>query len=322
MPVKNAMPFLTDCIFSIQNQCEKNWELIAVDDGSTDESFSILEKFSKEDARINLYKNNGKGITPALKLGYEKANGYYITRMDADDLMPPQKLEKLKKAIEGKSGVVSTGLVEYFPKKEIKDGFKKYEEWLNRLSKTNSNFTEIYKECVIPSPCWMMHRNDFEKIGAFNSETYPEDYDLCFRMYQNKIQVIGVNEILHQWRDHPTRTSRTDPNYADNRFLDLKIKYFFKIDRDRNRPLVIWGAGTKGKLVAKKLIENGEEFSWIAESPKKQGKEIYEKLIEPKELIQSLENPQIIVLVAGENNQNEIIEYLALNGIKKPFLFC
>ena len=322
MPVKNAMPFLTDCLLSIQNQTEKNWELIAVDDGSTDESFSILEKFSKKEARINVYKNNGKGITPALKLGYEKSNGHYITRMDADDLMPSQKLEKLKKAIEGKSGVVSTGLVEYFPKNEIKDGFKKYEVWLNKLTKTHSNFSEIYKECVIPSPCWMMQRNDFEKIGAFNSETYPEDYDLCFRMYQNEMQVIGVNEILHQWRDYPTRTSRTDPNYADNRFLDLKIKYFFKIDRDNSRPLIIWGAGTKGKLVAKKLIEKREKFSWVAENPKKQGKEIYGKRIESKEVINSLENPQMIVLVAGENNQNEIIEYLDLIGLEKPFLFC
>ena len=322
MPVKNAMPFLTDCLLSIQNQNEKNWELIAVDDSSTDESFSILEKSSKTDTRIKVYKNTGKGITPALKLGYEKANGHYITRMDADDLMPVQKLEKLKKAIEGKSGVVSTGLVEYFPKTEIKSGFKKYEEWLNTLTASGANFKEIYKECVIPSPCWMMHRSDFEKIGAFNAATYPEDYDLCFRMYQNDMQVIGIKEMLHQWRDYPTRTSRTDPNYADNRFLNLKIKYFFEIDRDKNRPLVIWGAGTKGKLVAKKLIEKGEKFTWIAESPKKQGKEIYGELIYSVEELKTLKNPQVITLVAGEKNQLEITNKLKTERITESYFFC
>jgi len=322
MPVKNAMPFLIECLDSILNQTEENWELLAVDDHSTDNSLSILKNYSQKDARIKVFKNDGNGITPALKLGYSKSSGAFITRMDADDIMPPKKLQMLREAIENQSQTISTGLVEYFPKKEIKGGFKKYEIWLNQLTSSHSNFKEIYKECVIPSPCWMVHREDFEAIGGFDAATYPEDYDLCFRFYKNNMKVIGVKEILHKWRDYPTRTSRTDSNYSDNRFLDLKIKYFLEIDRQEENPLIIWGAGKKGKAIAKILVEKKIEFNWLTNNSKKIGKEIYGKQLQSEEDLQNFKNPQLIILVAKEEEQEAILHVLSEKEIKDYFFFC
>ena len=62
--------------------------------------------------------------------------------------------------------------------------FFKYEKWINGLTLTGNNYTEIYKECVIPSPCWLIHRNDFENCDGFEPNIYPEDYDLTFRFYK------------------------------------------------------------------------------------------------------------------------------------------
>ena len=95
MPVKNAQPFLTDCIKSILSQTETDWELVAVNDGSTDNSKAILEQFAQADKRIHVLENNGAGIIAALRLAYSKSQGNLITRMDADDIMPPIKLETL-----------------------------------------------------------------------------------------------------------------------------------------------------------------------------------------------------------------------------------
>ena len=130
------------------------------------------------------------------------------------------------------------------------DGYQKYQDWLNYLSATGNNFTEIYKECVIPSPSWMMHRGDFDAIGGFKSHIYPEDYDLAFRMYKAAYKVMPCDQVIHRWRDYPTRTSRTDDNYADNRFLNIKVHYFLDIDYRPTQQLVLWGAGKKGKQIA------------------------------------------------------------------------
>ena len=182
MPVKNTAQFLNECMDSILNQTYKKWELLAIDDGSMDNSLAILTKYSKQDNRIKVFKNNGKGIIEALRLAYSKSSGEFISRMDSDDIMTEDKLTVLSgNLLNAGQGNIATGLVQYFSEKALGDGFKNYENWLNNLTARGSNFTAIYKECVIPSPCWMAYREDLEKCDAFNPNNYPEDYDLVFR---------------------------------------------------------------------------------------------------------------------------------------------
>ena len=312
MPVYNAVPFLSACLKSIENQSTNDWELIAIDDYSTDSSWEVLKSFEKTfPSKVQVFKNERKGIIPALQLAYSKSQGEFITRMDADDLMEKTKLKTLQNLLtKNGKGYVSTGLVKYFSETQLGDGYQKYEQWLNNLSLENKNYDDIYKECVIPSPSWMCHREDFEKCGAFSSSQYPEDYDLCFRFYKNNLKVISAKEIVHHWRDYSRRTSRTDPNYANPNYFDLKLPYFLELDFDKNRPLVIWGAGAKGKHLAKKLNELKFDFQWLSNNDKKNGKTIYDKKVEHFSKILKLENPQIIVAVAAPKDQEEIIDYL------------
>ncbi|MEK9908710.1 MAG: hypothetical protein VW500_06515, partial [Aquiluna sp.] len=87
------------------------------------------------------------------------------------------------------------------------------------------------------------------------------------------------------WRDYPNRTSRTNPNYADNSFLKLKINYFLKLSYNENKKLVVWGAGKKGKKVAHILNELRVSFLWVCDNPKKIGKKIYENYLEDWQII-------------------------------------
>jgi glycosyltransferase involved in cell wall biosynthesis len=275
IPCKNAAEFLDETLLSIRNQSFIDWECILVDDHSTDSSLEVFNEFAAEDARFQSFKNTGVGVIQALQCGYKHSTSTIITRMDADDLMPVNKLSNLLKALEEKgTGHVATGKVKYFD--ALGEGFKNYERWLNKLIDENSHRAHLYKECVIASPNWMLYRKDFERIGAFDSAVYPEDYELVFRMFSGGLKVAAVNEVTHLWRDHEQRASRVSTLYAANTFLPLKLSWFLKLNRDETKKLILLGAGKKGKAIAKELKRLGMEFIWQTNNPKKIGHFIYE----------------------------------------------
>lgn len=326
MPVRNAMPFLEDCLKSIVQQEYSNWELIAVNDHSTDESKALLEQYSQQNGNIQSFDNQGKGIIDALQLAYSKCSGSYITRMDADDKMSPNKLSLMVEQLEnyGKEHL-AIGQVEYFSENKLGVGYQNYANWLNKLAAKGNSFDDIYKECVIPSPCWMLHRDDFEACGGFNSNIYPEDYDLCFRFYKGGLKVIPTTAILHYWRDYSNRTSRTDDNYADNRFLDIKCHYFLELNYDANRPLILWGAGKKGKVIAQYFIERNIPFSWATNNTKKIGKDIYGIELISESMAKTIQNAQYVIAIANPDEQNEISEFFEAKNaqpLQDYFFFC
>jgi glycosyltransferase involved in cell wall biosynthesis len=322
IPASNVEKYIAECMNSIINQSYTNWELIVVDDFSTDSTPQILKDFEQLDKRISVLKNTNKGIISALELAYSKSTGDLITRMDADDIMYPNKIEVLvNNLIQNGKGYLATGKVEYFAKKGVGEGYLKYQDWLNSLTDKGSNFTDIYKECVIPSPCWMAYREDFELCGGFNSKTYPEDYDLCFRFYKQGLKVIPCNDFIHKWRDYPNRTSRTDSNYSDNTFLELKCNYFLELDYDDKKELVIIGAGKKAKKVAQFLISNKIKINWLTNNENKIGHNIYGVILKDF-LPQKLNNnSQVIVVVANPVERGNIKSSLNLTS-KNQYYFC
>lgn len=345
MPVYNTELYLPACLDSIQQQTYTNWELLAVNDHSTDQSGAILEAYAQKDSRIKPLLTDGKGVVAALRTGYKHSRGSYISRMDSDDIMPLEKLEKLLfrlqvyKGVEtnmppfescntfipnsdqhnGVSGVgeeatgkVATAMVQYFNEEApLGEGFQKYEAWLNGLMQAGDIYREIYKECVIPSPCWLCHRDDFERAGAFHSNLVPEDYDLCFRFYQAGIEAVTVPEVLHLWRDRSERTTRQDDRYFPKNYNKLRLPYFLAIDRNPQRPLVLWGAGKKGKDLAADLVNRQEPFTWVCNTPGKWGHQVHGVVMQSPDTLHQpvLQRAQIIVSVAAPDGLAEIREF-------------
>jgi hypothetical protein len=171
----------------------------------------------------------------------------------------------------------------------------------------------------------MVYKTDFDRCGGFYPNTYPEDYDLAFRFFKHGLKCIPSNEILHHWRDYPIRTSRVDSHYAENSFLELKVDYFLELSHDKEKPIVIWGAGNKGKKVAQLLIEKKTPFEWVCDNPKKIGKEIYNHILRPFEYLNELKNYQSIITVANSEAQVEIKQYFnhhKKTAMKDYFFFC
>ncbi|MEM1336532.1 MAG: glycosyltransferase [Bacteroidota bacterium] len=326
IPFKNTQNFLSACLESILNQTFTNWEVVAVDDHSTDQSREIAFSYSKKNDRIKVYKNTGEGIIPALRTAYSNATGSFITRMDSDDIMLPNRLEVMVTSLEHAGiGHIAVGQVRYFSEQGISNGYARYQNWLNALTARGINYSEIYKECVIPSPCWMVHQQDFAYCGGFLPDRYPEDYDLTFRFYEKQLQIIPCNEVLHLWRDYPERTSRNHQHYAQNYFLEIKLYYFLRLDFDPQRPLAIWGAGFKGKTLAKRLVAQDIDFYWLCDNPRKINKKIYGKNLLHFSALKELEHPQSIITVANTKSQHEIRKFLERyrqTAMHDYFFFC
>lgn len=94
MPVYNGEPYIQECMDSILQQTYQDFEVVIVDDCSADHSFEILREYERKDSRIRVLANSSHDMIKALNYGMEQAKGEYIARMDIDDVMLPNRLEK------------------------------------------------------------------------------------------------------------------------------------------------------------------------------------------------------------------------------------
>lgn len=322
MTAKNADRFIDDCIESIINQDEEHWELCVVDNFSADSTRDRLDYYASIDSRIKVLEGGDGEIITALRIAYANSKGDLITRMDADDLMPSNRMSVFKKMLtDAGKGHVATGAVKYISDEGLGNGFLRYEAWLNDLMLNQNHYDDIFKECIVPSPCWMIHRSDFEKCDAYRPDVYPEDYDLCFRFYREDLKIISTTKIMLFWRDYYNRNSRIDDKYKDNAFISLKWNWFDQISRERNRPLVIWGAGSKAKSLVK-LID--EPFIWVSNNTNKIGCNIYGHILVHSSEIDALVEPQIIVAFSSPEDLKNFKTISQNNGWGKNrdvFLF-
>lgn len=301
MPVRNAQPYLKECMESIVNQEGIEWELIAIDDHSDDGSLELLQTYAAGNTRISVLQNQGRGIIPALRQALSSAQGDLTTRMDADDLMPAGRLEKMSRLLQGTAKTIATGLVSYFPAELVSPGYKKYENWLNQINLTADQWKNCYRECVIASPNWMLRTEDLLASGGFEDLTYPEDYHLALRWYQLGFHIKVVPEVTLLWREHPLRTSHHSPHYQQPAFFDLKIREFIRHDY-AGGPLVLWGRNPKTKLTATILDELGVHFKALD--------------LGNYHHIRELDKPQVLVGVYPKEKERQKIEnYLAENGL-------
>jgi glycosyltransferase involved in cell wall biosynthesis len=319
LAAKDTGPYIAECLQSICDQTYQNWELIAVNDHSEDNTAEIIAEFAAKDRRVRFFNSDQPKLIPTLQYGYRFVRGELINRMDSDDKMPADKIESLVNAWlpHGKGTVIAGGTEHFVDEGEVGDGFLRYEKWLNSVARNSSHYEEIYKECVIPSHSWLIHKDDLDDIDAFNPLIYPEDYDLCFRMYKNGLKIVGIDKVLHHWRDRSNRISRTWEEYKDNRYFSMKIRFFYEIDRDFTRPLVLWGGGRNGKDMAKHILEKENDFVWVCDNEKKIGKDIYGVLMRDYKEVETLSNPQIMIVVSSPDGKIEIQQMLE-QWHKKP----
>lgn len=180
IPVYNGNGYLPAAIDSILSQTYHNLEVIAIDDGSTDNSYEILQKYAKIDSRISIYRNQKNlNIAHTLNWGIKLAKGQFIARMDADDISLPHRLQKqLHFLLKNPQVVIVGGQVKTIDVAGKALGRKLF-------PKTDKQIREaLYTSNPIQHPTALINRFLIPKNFSWYDPSLPpaEDYDLFFRL--------------------------------------------------------------------------------------------------------------------------------------------
>ena len=195
LPVYNGIPYLEESIKSILDQTFTNFELIIIDDGSTDQSRQTIELFASLDSRIKFFSRENRGLIATLNQGLMLSRANMIARMDADDIALPHRLEHQMLFMKANPhiDVCGSGLICYETGKE----WFLPEEYdaLHALALFN---TPVYHPTVI------MRKNSILEVGGYSiCAQFAEDYDLWVRMLNVGMRFANLREILLKYRIHP-----------------------------------------------------------------------------------------------------------------------
>ena len=258
LPVRDAAPYLPECIASLRAQTFEDFEVLAVDDGSTDESPRLLSAWAREDSRVRLVRQQPRGIVPALEAGRARARGRYLARMDADDIAEPTRFAEQLALLEVHRDLAGCGAgVRYFPRAQVRGGGRRYEDWINAIGSAEDVERNLFIECPLAHPTFFLRTDVVAQAGGYVDRGWPEDYDLLFRLWRSGARLAAVDRVLLQWRIRHDRTSAHHEAYTPEAFRRCKVHYLLDtLARDRGG-LVVWGAGPIGKAFAREVQRQG-----------------------------------------------------------------
>jgi len=258
LPCYNAAVTLPDAIASIEQQTFRDYEVLAVDDGSTDVTPALLHRWRERDRRVMLLSQAHAGIVAALTRALEAASGEIAARMDADDVAHPERLTRQLQLLDNDAFIAACGTgVRYFPADAVRDGARRYEQWLNTIFSSDDVAREIFVECPIAHPTLCVRRTALDAVGGYADRGWPEDYDLILRLYAAGFRMANVPEVLLDWREQPLRASRIEPRYQPDAFRRCKVHYLRRTVLAEKNGVLVWGAGPVGKAFARELAGQG-----------------------------------------------------------------
>ncbi len=322
MPVHNAADTLVEAMESLCSQTFTDWELVLVDDGSTDASRNIVQVYEKRDPRIRAINRARCGIVEALATVAGNAQGTLLARMDADDIALPNRLEAQVALFDAMPDIALCGTRVRIFGSNVGSGRKRYESWINSLVGHDEMEREIFVECPIPHPTFMMPREVYDAVGGYRDCGWPEDYDLVLRIWQHGGLFAKPEPVLLQWRSQPMQLSMTDERYHEKAFRALKRHFLYAtVLHNEQIPFYQWGAGEVGKRWLREWPQPPQSVVDI--NPRKIGRTIHgvtviapEQLPPPGECI-------ILVAVGTPGARDDIRSRLHPKGYREPadFLF-
>lgn len=242
----NYADYIKEAIESVIAQTYTNWELIIVDDGSTDNSVDVINGYIKLDSRIKLFQHEGacnKGLADSLKLGVEKAQNDWITFLESDDKFAQNALEEKIKAIQENPEIeLIFSDLEMFQDEEKIAEFQNYFRDVETMffKKDSSKFIQDFKKLIpklniIPTFSVVMLKKELLK----NCDFYPPckasvDYYLWAQLCNAKIYYL--NKKLTYWRIHSGSYINIDKHSWFTRFVFFTKIYYFTI---AEKPLIL-----------------------------------------------------------------------------------
>jgi glycosyltransferase involved in cell wall biosynthesis len=310
LPVRDEDPYLVECLDSLSAQTLEEFEVVAVDDGSTDATPEILAAYARADPRFRVLRQEPAGMVAASERARAEARAPLLARMDADDVALPDRLELQVAAIEEEGLAAVGGRVEYFP--EPSDGLRNYAAWLNSLVTVEAALRNVWVECPLPGPGMTMRAD----LVSYRDRGWPEDYDIVLRLLEGGHRFRNLDRLVLRWRDHPERLTRTRPEYSLDAFRRCKAHFLRRTLLAGGRSVVVWGAGPTGKSFARTLLEAGTPLAAFVEvDPRKLGKRIHGASVVPVEQAADFPGALALSCVSGPEGRARVRALAAELGL-------
>lgn len=295
MPAYNSDKYIASAIESILNQTYRDFEFIIIDDGSTDNTFSILSKYN--DKRIKIYRNKENiGLIDTLNLGLDLCKGEYIARMDADDISHQNRFEKQVEYLEKNKDCVCVG------------------SWYkilgtNNVAKLCINDQEIrcklFFESSFGHPTVVFRKNLVNGIKFDKSFPHAEDYKFWVDI-SNEGKLANIPEVLLEYRIHNQQVS--------NLYRQEQVESTNKIRIEQLKSLV--GEVTKDDidfhlnlLYENPILDKEKAIEWISLL-------IHKNIIYDQKLFSSILIRKLLNATVGDN-ETRLFKLIIKRTIKK-----
>lgn len=232
IPVYNVEQYLRECVDSVLAQTYENFELILVDDGSTDTSGELCDTYQKKDSRILVIHQENGGLSEARNAGLAKARGKYVYFLDSDDWFLPETLEFLIGKAEGEGADVV-----FFDANSFEDGQPEKlirQNYLRTFSYETNTGLEVLKrlqenrEYHSAVPLLFIRKSLLDSTGLqFEPGILYEDMIFTYALFCQAERVAYINKAFYQrrYRSNSIMTSKkTARNYTSAKQVYLKVK--------------------------------------------------------------------------------------------------
>ncbi len=315
LPARDAQATLAEALESLARQTYPDFEVVAVDDGSHDETGAVLEAWARRDRRLRALRGPGRGLCAALDAGLRHCRGAFVARMDADDVALPRRFERQLAELEARPELAAVGSqVEIFPREQMTPGLAGYEAWLNSLTSPEVIARECFVESPLVHPSATIRASALAELGGWRDQGWPEDYGLWMEMLARGFALSNVPEVLLRWRDRPDRLTRTHPAYEPGAHLRLKAHYLARM-RLRGGRCIVWGAGKTGRALLRALRSEGVQVTLFVDiDPAKIGRPLHGVPVVAPDDLGPFSGTPLVAAVGAKGARALIREHLAAKG--------
>ena len=236
IPVYNAELYLSESLNSVANQSYRNWELIAINDGSTDKSLDILNQEHKKDSRIKIISISNSGVSHARNVGLSAANGDYILFLDADDLLMPKSLQTLAKICTSTDAdIISFNYKKYYAQTNIQKLKIDQTSSFSQIT-VNSFFDKVFNKAstkdYLGGYVWLrIYKKSFLQNFKFDTQLrwYEDEDFLCNLLSKSKNSPIIYHTDARFYLYRKRRSSAINSSRAE------RLHVLYRVQRGMQR---------------------------------------------------------------------------------------
>jgi len=244
MPVRNAGRWLGPSLESLRRQRFTDFEVVAVEDGSTDGSGERLEGLARHDPTLRVLRLPPMGLPAALNAGLAAARGELIARHDADDLSHPLRLERQRELLLERPDVDVVGCrLTLRPRRFKGVGMRRWVSWHNALISHESMAREVLVDSPLAHGSAMLRRSTLERVQGWRECGWPEDLDLWVRLLRSGARFAKLPARLYAWRQLPDSVTRRAARCRPEAFDALKLDALHTGMLRDHRALTLVGVG-------------------------------------------------------------------------------